>query len=50
MANVHRTGGKNQKIIKVIKEKCDRDNLFSVNNQAATYTAAQEKRPNAYKK
>lgn len=49
MANVHRTGGKNQKIIKVIKEKCDRENLYAIHNLKATYKAAQELRPNAFK-
>lgn len=49
MANVHRTGGKNQKVVKTQKDKCNKENLYATINLAAMGKAAQELKPNSFK-
>lgn len=49
MANIHRTGGKKQKVIKTKKEKCNKENLYATINLAAMENAAQDLKPNSFK-
>lgn len=49
MANVNRTGGKKQKVIKTQKEKCNKENLYATINLAAMDKAAQNLKPNSFK-
>ena len=49
MANVNRTGGKKQKVVKTQKEKCNKENLYATINLAAMDKAAQDLKPNSFK-
>lgn len=49
MANIRRTGGKKQKVVKTQKEKCDKTNLYATINLAALDKAAQDLKPNSFK-